>query len=204
MVRRAVLREPLGQFAAPYHATQMKTDLVRRAMAGDHDAFVRIVDGALPGLFASAVSILRDRSVAEEAVQEAMIKAWRSFPTLRDPERVDAWLYRLLVRSCIDQGRRLTRIRRQTERLEAGAELRSEDSTAAVPERDELISAIGHLTVEQRVVVVLVYERGYTLTQAAAILSTPLGTVKSRLNRALEALRADLRVDRAVAEEAGA
>jgi RNA polymerase sigma-70 factor (ECF subfamily) len=170
----------------------MKTDLVRRAMAGDHDAFVRIVDEALPGLYASATSILRDRSVAEEAVQEAMIRAWRSFPSLRDPQRVDAWLYRLLVRSCMDQGRRLSRMRKRTERLEGGAELSTLDSTAFIPERDEVLGAIGHLSLDQRAIVVLVYERGYTLTEVAEILSTPLGTVKSRLNRALEALRADL------------
>ena len=78
----------------------MQQDLVRRAQEGDHDAFCVLVRSVLARLFASARRILRDQDRAEDAVQEALIEAWRDIRGLRDVDRLDAWLHRLLVRSC--------------------------------------------------------------------------------------------------------
>jgi RNA polymerase sigma-70 factor (ECF subfamily) len=170
----------------------MQTDLVRRAMRGDHDAFVTIVEEALPGLYASACHILHDEADAEEAVQEATIRAWRSISTLRDPERLDAWLYRLLMHACMDEARGRSRVRRREERAATAGTRPTGDDLDAVSDRDELMSAMRRLTLEQRAVVVLVYYRGYSLSAAADVLGAPLGTVKSRLNRALAGLRLEL------------
>ena len=78
--------------------------LVERA-GGDHDAFAALVGAALARLDAAARLILRDAELARDAVQEAMVRAWRDLPGLRDPDRFDAWLHRLTVHACIDAAR---------------------------------------------------------------------------------------------------
>ena len=83
----------------------MQRDLVEAAQRGDHDAFEVLAKGAGDRLFAIARLILRDRDGAEDAVQEALVHAWHELPQLRDPERFAAWLYRLVVNACADQGR---------------------------------------------------------------------------------------------------
>ena len=84
-------------------------DLIERARRGDHDAFTALLDVRLARLDAAARLILRDGELARDAVQEAMIRAWRDLPGLRDPERFDAWLHRLTVNACLDQIRRRKR-----------------------------------------------------------------------------------------------
>ena len=87
----------------------MQTELVDRARRGDHEAFSVLAGGAGDRLYGLARLILRDTELAEDATQDALVRAWRDLPTLRDVERFDAWLYRLLVRSCADIGRRRRR-----------------------------------------------------------------------------------------------
>ena len=84
-------------------------ELVERARRGDHDAFAGLVDPALARLDAAARLILRDPELARDAVQEALIRAWRDLPGLRDPDRFDAWLHRLTVNACLDLARRRRR-----------------------------------------------------------------------------------------------
>src|SRR6476646_6587006 len=84
----------------------MDRDLVERAMAGDHDAFSVLAKASTDRLFAVARLILRDQSRAEDATQEALVAAWRDLPGLRDPDRFEAWLHRLLVRACYREARR--------------------------------------------------------------------------------------------------
>lgn len=175
----------------------LSRELVQQAMLGNRDAFGVLVDRAHARLVGTAGLILRDRGWAEDAAQEALVRAWRDLPGLRDPERFDAWLHRLLVRSCADQIRRhrhdLTDVELTLERtVDPGAEPRLED-------RDELERGLRRLTPEQRTVVALRYYLGLTDAEVAAATGLPLGTVKSRLFRALDALRAAL-----AAEERGA
>ena len=89
----------------------MQQELVERARRGDHDAFAALAGAAIFRLDAAARLILRDPDQAKDAVQETLVRAWRDLPTLRSPDRFDAWLHRLLYRACIDEARRLRRHR---------------------------------------------------------------------------------------------
>ena len=93
----------------------MQRELVERARGGDHDAFAELAGAAISRLDSAAWLILRDPEQAKDAVQNALVKAWRDLPTLRDPDRFDAWLNRLVVNACIDEARRLRRHRLDVE-----------------------------------------------------------------------------------------
>ena len=105
----------------------MDRALVEAAQRGDHDAFEALAIDAGDRLFAIARLILRDVPMAEDAVQEALIHAWRDLPRLRDPERFDAWLHRLLINACADQGRHRRRWSAEIQivRAEPATEMRS-------------------------------------------------------------------------------
>ena len=89
----------------------MQAELVDRARRGDREAFSVLAGGAVDRLYAIARMILRDADLAEDATQEALVRAWRDLPTLRDVERFDAWLYRLIAHACADVGRHRRRFR---------------------------------------------------------------------------------------------
>src|SRR5262245_38550426 len=84
----------------------MRRDLVERAMAGDHGAFSELARDGIGRLYAAARLILRDDAAAEDATQETLVAAWRDLSALRDPDRFEAWLHRLLVRACHREARR--------------------------------------------------------------------------------------------------
>ena len=173
----------------------MQHDLAVRARGGDHDAFSALVDGSIGRLYAVACLILRDRDRAHDAVQEAMIAAWRDIRGLRDPERVDAWFRRLVVRACYRQARREQR--RAVVELRVVSQL---PQTAPGPElsvvdRDQLERGFERLAPDQRAVLVLYHYLGLPLADVAETLDIPTGTVKSRLNRAHAAMRAALAAD---------
>ena len=163
-------------------------DLVERAREGDHDAFASLAAGSIVRLDAAARLILRDRELARDAVQDAMVRAWRDLPGLRDPDRFEAWLHRLTVHACLDQARRRRRrpIEVELVSISAGA---TPDETDSLADRDELDRAMARIEPEQRAVVVLHYYLGLSVPAAAASLGIPLGTAKSRLHRAIAALR---------------
>jgi RNA polymerase sigma factor (sigma-70 family) len=170
-------------------------ELVARAQRGDHEAFCALVHGALGRLYGTARLILHDSEHAEDAVQEALIAAWRDIRGLRDPDRLEAWLHRLVVRSCY---RLAERERRHVVRvypiLDSDAPQEADD-TGLVAERARLGWAFGELTPQQRAILVLVYYADLPLNEAATALGIPLGTAKSRLHRACRALRAVLEAD---------
>lgn len=172
----------------------MRRELVERARRGDHDAFAELAGAAIPRLDSAAWLILRDPEQAADAVQNALVRAWRDLPTLRDPDRFDAWLHRTLVRSCIDEVRRLRRHRVDVEitSLNAPAIVGHESAIVA---RDELERGFLRLEPEMRAVIVLHHYLDLTLPEVAASLGIPLGTAKSRLHRALGLMRAALDAD---------
>lgn len=170
----------------------MQTELVKRAMRGDHDAFAQLADAAMPRLYGTAGLILRNQAAVQEAVQATLIRAWRDLPRLREPDRFEAWLYRIALNACRDEGRRLQRGRRHEAGLEVIERVAGTDPATAFADHDELDRALARLTPDQRAILALVYYRDLTVPAAAEALGTPLGTAKSRLHRALEALRAAL------------
>ena len=166
----------------------MTTERIERAKRGDSAAFDALATAAYHRLYAVAVRILRDPYLAEDAVQDALVRAWRDLRGLRDPERFDAWLHRLLVHACADQGRRARR--RPTEVGEIVVEPRSpSDDIARLADRDELERAFLELSVEHRSVLVLVHYVGMPAVEVAALLGLPSGTVYSRLHYATRQMR---------------
>src|SRR5215213_5733637 len=138
-----------GSRSWPVPATDVTSvELVERARAGDHDAFTALVDAVVPRLFNAARLILRDRDAADDATQEALVRAWRDLPGLRDPGSFDGWMYRLTVHACQDQVR--ARLRFQRHVADIGRNRSSPDPIAEVSDRDELSRAFGRLSPDHR------------------------------------------------------
>ena len=170
-------------------------DLVIRARAGDQDAFSQLAARSIGSLTAVARMILRDEYAAQDAVQETFIEAWRSLPGLRDPDKFDAWARRLLVRACFKSGRRNRRVGAFEIQLTPADEPGIPGSELDLDIHDQLERGLARLPRDQRAVVVLVYYLDLPLADAAQAMNVPLGTVKSRLNRATQALRAAIDAD---------
>ena len=168
--------------------------LVERAREGDHDAFTILVDLTVARLDAAARLILRDPELARDAVQEALITAWRRMPGLRDPDRFDAWLYRLLVNASLDLARRRRRRVYEVE-LQPTDEPAVPDTAGAFADRALLDEALADLQPGHRAVVVLHYYLGMPLPDVAQAVGIPLGTAKSRLHYALAAMRTTVAAD---------
>ena len=173
-------------------ARRERADVVR-AMAGDHDAFAALAAGNVDRMYGLARVILRDVDRAEDATQETLVRMWRELPGLRDPDRFQSWVRRLLVNACHDEGRRIRRRAEVVMLAEHGPSIG--DGTAGVVDRDRLDRGFRRLPLEQRVVVVLSHLEGLTNVEIAATLELPLGTVKSRLRYAMEGMRAALEAD---------
>jgi len=168
--------------------------LVERARAGDEEAFASLARGAGDRLLAIAYRILRDLGLAEDAVQQTLVLAWRELPSLRDPDRFDAWLHRLLVHACYRESRRERRWAANVRVLSIEEPARSNDYVSVV-ERDQLERGFRRLPAEQRTVFVFHHHLGLTHLEIAEQLGIPLGTVKSRLHYATNTLRAALEAD---------
>lgn len=164
-------------------------ELLTRHVAGDADAFGEIVRRHRDRLWAVALRTLGDREEAADAVQDALISAYRAAHTFRGQSAVTTWLHRITVNACLDRVRKTASRRTSptddTERLE---QLLDPQESAAVPaERKELhrqlFAALAQLPAEQRAALVLVDMQGYPVAEAAGILDTAVGTVKSRCAR---------------------
>lgn len=178
---------------AEAEATVDQRRLVEQARGGDHDAFATLVGAAIARLDAAARLILRDRELARDAVQDAMLKAWRDLPGLRDPERFDAWLHRLTVHACIDAARHRRRRPIEVELMVLETPM-SGDFSSHVIDRELLDRGLRALEPGWRALVVMHYYLGVPLPEAASTLGIPLGTAKSRLHRSLGVLRSTLGV----------
>jgi len=171
----------------------MDRSLVEQAQRGDREAFTSLAFELSDRLFAIAHRILRDFDSAGDALQVTLLRLWRDLPSLRDPDLIEAWAYRVLVRACHDQ---LRKQRRHAPVLHLlGDDDAEPDASAAVADREQLERAFRTLTTEQRAAIVLQYYRGLTLDEIAVILRVPSGTVRSRLHYAKRALRAAIEAD---------
>jgi RNA polymerase sigma-70 factor (ECF subfamily) len=164
--------------------------LVEQARHGDHEAFAALVHAAVGRLDIVARLILRDPEFARDAVQEALFHAWRDLRSLRDPDRWDAWTYRLTVNACLDQARRRRRRPIEVEMTQLFVP-QAPDPAVSVADRALVDDVLRRLDERSRAIVVLHYLAGLPLTDVAATLDIPIGTVKSRLHRALGAMRAE-------------
>jgi RNA polymerase sigma-70 factor, ECF subfamily len=166
-------------------------ELIERARRGEHDAFASLIDVHLARLDAAARLILRDPELARDAVQEALIRAWRDLPGLRDPDRFDAWLHRLTANACLDLIRR--RKRRVIEVELTPMDIHAtRDVAGALADRELVDLALAGLKPGQRAVVAMHYLLGMPLPDVAHALGIPLGTAKSRLHYSLAAMRSSV------------
>ncbi len=173
--------------------------LVERAARGDQQAFAQLMAGSIDRMHAVAGLILGDPDDARDATQEAFVSAWRELHRLRDPERFDAWLRRLLVNACHDIGRkRRAHLRLTSPLVEVGPT--ADGDWQRIDEADRLGRAISQLPLEQRTVLVLAHYLDLTGPEIAAAMGTPVGTVRSRTRYAVRALRAALEADDRPAE----
>ncbi|MGK5549393.1 RNA polymerase sigma factor SigM [Streptomyces sp. URMC 127] len=164
-------------------------DLLALHVAGDPDAFGEIVRRHRDRLWAVALRTLGDREEAADAVQDALVSAYRAAHTFRGQSAVTTWLHRITVNACLDRARKAASRRTaplaETERLEQLIE--PHESAAAPAERGdlhrELLHALSTLPPDQRAALVLVDMQGYPVAEAAEVLDVPVGTVKSRCAR---------------------
>jgi RNA polymerase sigma-70 factor (ECF subfamily) len=166
----------------------VSTDLVERAQRGDHAAFDALATGAYHRLYAIARRILRDEYSAQDAVQETLVRAWRDLRGLRDRDRFDAWLHRLLVHACADQARRDRRRRVEVPAVDVEPAAPA-DEFVRLADRDELERAFLGLSLEHRAVLVLTHYLGMSAPDVARTLGIPAGTVYSRLHYGTRQLR---------------
>ena len=181
----------------------MQRDLVVRAQSGDRGAFGSLVAGSLQGWYRVARLILRHDDLAEDAVQDALIKAWVGMRGLRDPDRFEAWIHRLLIHACYRAARREGGRRRVEVQELPGDGALMPDTQRSLAARDQIERGFRALTPDQRAVLVAHYYLDLTDPAAAEALDIPEGTMKSRLSRATAALRAALEANERQAGRAG-
>ena len=172
----------------------MDRDLVAAAQRGDQAAFMDLVRSRSDQLFGIAIHILRDIDRAEDALQDALVIAWRDLRGLRDPDRFDAWLRRLLVNVCIREASRERRRAVNLRVLPVDGPA-TPDDLMTVTDRDQLERGFRRLPPDQRAILVMHHFLGYAPTEIAETLGIPPGTARSRLHNAHRAMRAALEAD---------
>jgi len=170
--------------------------LVEQAQSGDRDAFNQLVKASTRRLYGVARLILCDPERAEDAVQDALLLAWRDLRALREPTAWDAWVRRLTVNACYRAaGKEQKRARIEVHVDVDPAAARIPDPSTDVADREWVLSALGRLSLDHRAVIALHYYLDLPVAEVAEILDIPYGTAASRLHRGLEAMRVSMRVD---------
>jgi RNA polymerase sigma-70 factor (ECF subfamily) len=164
-------------------------DLVEAARAGDRLAFEQLLERDAPIAYRAALAVLRSPTDAEDALQEAVLRAWQRLPQLRDPAGWTAWFRRIAVRAAIDHARRGYHVREVILDPEAAP---SADPLAAAADHVTLLDAIGSLPPDDRAILGLRYAADLGVADVADALGIRLGTAKARLHRALGRLRVAL------------
>ena len=176
--------------------TSMDRTLVERAQSGDQDAFSQLVKASTRRLLGLARLILRDPDRAEDAVQDALLSAWRDLRALRNPDAWDPWVRRLTVNACYKAAgkhSRRTRLEVQVDPDPRVAQM--SDATNHVADREWVLAALDRVTLEQRTVIAMHYYLDLPVIDVAEILDIPYGTAASRLHRGLEAMRLTMRLE---------
>jgi RNA polymerase sigma-70 factor (ECF subfamily) len=171
----------------------MLGSLVDRARQGDEEAFGALVRTVGDRCMAIAYRILQDFDRAEDAVQTGFVAAWRELPSLRDSDRFEPWLHRMLVNACYAEARRSRRRAANVQMLVSDTV--APDGYLTVNDRDQLERGFDRISPEQRAVLVFHLYLGLTVPEVADHLGIPEGTVKSRIHAASSAMRAVLEAD---------
>jgi RNA polymerase sigma-70 factor (ECF subfamily) len=161
-------------------------DLVARAKRGDREAFDQLVGPLVSQAFRLAYAMLHDREAAEDAVQEAAIRAWRKLNNLRPDTEMRPWFLGIVANQCrtTQRGRWWSVLRLEAPHLAGGA-----DFEDRVTSGEDVRQALRRLPPQHREVLILHYYLDLPLHEVAAVAGIPLGTVKSRINRGLAAMR---------------
>lgn len=167
----------------------MDRDVVERARSGDQEAFADLVYQISDTLLGIARRILRDRTLAEDVLQNALLTIWRKLPHLREPDRFEGWAFRILVHACYADAPRNRRWASAIRVLHADV-ASGVDDIQQIADRDELEQAFRRLPLDQRAVFVLHHHVGLPLVAVAETLGIPDGTARSRLHYATRTLRA--------------
>ena len=152
------------------------------------DALAELVRRYADLIYAAARRQVKDPGLAEDALQNALVLAWRRIPHLREPERFEAWIHRILVHACYDESQRARQWSAQVRVLPLDGPS-TPDGSAVLADRDELERAFRRLSIEQRAVFVLHHYLGLPLVEIAELLEIPAGTARSRLHYAIAGLR---------------
>jgi len=179
---------------ATQRAERVDRDLVELAQRGDREAFAILARSRGDVLFGIARRIVRDVDLAEDAVQQALVIAWRELPRLRDPDRFDPWLKRTLVHACYAEARR-KRAWTSIIRVLPVDGPAGPDPIGELVDRDEVERGFRRLPPEQRAILVLHHYLGLGLNEIGEVLDIPPGTARSRLHYAHRAMRALLEAD---------
>jgi RNA polymerase sigma-70 factor, ECF subfamily len=188
--------DPLTLDAQPASPVSPAIDLVERARRGDTVAFEALLQERLDGLFRTAWAILGDEADARDATQDACLLAWRNLPRLRQPDRFDAWLTRVLVNGCRMRLRSRAHVREIRMEPDLDRPGPQADDPASHAEADAIARAFDRLSPDARAILVLHHLRHQPVTSIALALGVPPGTVKSRLHTARAALAQALERER--------
>ncbi|PWI56860.1 RNA polymerase sigma factor [Sulfoacidibacillus thermotolerans] len=159
--------------------------LVRQAQLGDDTAFAALVAARHRQAYQTAYAILHSPRDAEEVTQDAFLKVFRKLHTLKEPSAFSAWLTTIVTRLAIDHMR--SQKRHQAEPIENVAEIPERENDPTL--RTVIEEALAQLSPDHRAILLLRERDGYEYTEIARILGVPIGTVKSRLAYAKQALR---------------
>ncbi len=179
---------------ATERAERVDRDLVEQAQRGDREAFAILARTRGDTLYGVARRIVRDVGLAEDAVQQTLVIAWRDLPRLRDPDRFDAWLNRILVNACYAEARNRRAWISSIRVLPVDGPA-VPDSLATLADRDEVERGFRRLPPDQRAILVLHHYLGLGLAEIGEVLDIPPGTARSRLHYAHRAMRALLEAD---------
>jgi RNA polymerase sigma-70 factor (ECF subfamily) len=173
----------------------MLRSIIERARQGDEEAFGALVRDVGDRCIYIAHRILRDADLAQDAVQIALVQVWRELPALRDVDRFEAWLHRIVVHACYAEARRGRKAATNVVLLETDAPTADDAAILSLHDRDQLDRGFRRLPPEQRAVLVFHHALGMTVPEVAEHLGIPLGTAKSRISYATAAIRAALEAD---------
>jgi RNA polymerase sigma-70 factor (ECF subfamily) len=169
-------------------------DLVEQAQQGDREAFAVLARSHIDRLMAIAQRILRDIDLAQDALQQTLVIAWQQLPSLRDPDRFDAWLQRLLVNASYAEARRSRAWNANVRLLPVDGSVGG-DETLSLDDRDRLERGFRRLPPDQRAILVFTHYLGLAPPEIAERLGIPVGTANSRLHYAHLAMRAAIEAD---------